>query len=175
MTTINFEIKKEIALLSTSSKGWKKELNLISWNGYAPKYDIRDWDPTHTKMGKGITLSEEELRNLYLSLKKIFEDSTNENNFDKIKEEIHQFYEQAPLFIQELKNIVIYMDEKGISDSDKKDYFLATPIATTENALINEIESISSIYGSLLNRFLQILTKASEKEQSFLFNEIRKA
>jgi hypothetical protein len=125
-------------------------------------------------MGKGVTLSEEELRNIYYSLKKLFEDSTSENNFDNIKEEIHQLYEQAPLFIQELKNIVIYMDEKGISDSDKKDYFLETPSATTENALINEIESISSIYGSLLNRFIQILSKASEKEQSFLFDEIRK-
>ena len=59
-----FEITKTIGVLSEGSRGWNKELNKISWNGGAPKYDIRDWDENHEKMGKGITLSEEELRNL---------------------------------------------------------------------------------------------------------------
>ncbi len=53
---INFEITKHISVLSESAKGWKKELNLISWNGREPKYDIREWDPNHEKMGKGITV-----------------------------------------------------------------------------------------------------------------------
>ena len=57
----SFEITKTIGILSTSPKGWTKELNLISWNGKAPKYDIRDWSPDHEKMGKGITLSNEEV------------------------------------------------------------------------------------------------------------------
>lgn len=60
MAEIKFEIAEHIAVLSESAKGWKKELNLISWNGREPKYDIRDWDPNHEKMGKGVTLSKEE-------------------------------------------------------------------------------------------------------------------
>lgn len=58
---IKYEIKETIGQLSESSKGWIKELNLISWNDRDPKYDIRDWSPEHEKMGKGVTLSEEEL------------------------------------------------------------------------------------------------------------------
>jgi hypothetical protein len=64
MPEINFEIIKSIGTLSLSPKGWTKELNLISWNGREPKYDIRDWDPEHQKMGKGVTLTEEELMEL---------------------------------------------------------------------------------------------------------------
>jgi hypothetical protein len=64
MPGIKFEIVKNIGTLSESSKGWTKELNLISWNGREPKYDIRDWDPDHQKMGKGVTLTEEELKKL---------------------------------------------------------------------------------------------------------------
>lgn len=64
MGDIKFEIKETIGVLSTSAKGWQKELNLISWNGAAPKYDIREWAPEHEKMGKGITLSEEEMKKL---------------------------------------------------------------------------------------------------------------
>ena len=47
-----------------SSTGWTKELNLISWNNREAKYDLRDWAPDHAKMGKGITLSIDELRQL---------------------------------------------------------------------------------------------------------------
>ncbi|AIF65813.1 YdbC family protein [Terribacillus saccharophilus] len=67
MAELSYEIVKELGVLSVSPKGWQKELNLISWNGREPKYDIRDWAPDHEKMGKGITLSAEEvsaLRNL---------------------------------------------------------------------------------------------------------------
>ncbi|MBE5849758.1 MAG: hypothetical protein E7298_06295 [Lachnospiraceae bacterium] len=60
----DFTIVDELGVLSTSPKGWTKELNLISWNGREPKYDIRDWAPEHAKMGKGVTLSEEELTTL---------------------------------------------------------------------------------------------------------------
>jgi hypothetical protein len=61
---IKFEIKEKIGLLSESSKGWSKELNLISWNDKEAKYDIREWDPSHEKMGKGVTLSVEEMKKL---------------------------------------------------------------------------------------------------------------
>ncbi len=64
MPEIKFEIVKNIGTLSESSKGWTKELNLVSWSGREPKYDIRDWDPEHQKMGKGVTLTEEELMKL---------------------------------------------------------------------------------------------------------------
>lgn len=60
MTKIKYEIVEKIAVLSESSKGWTKELNLISWNDMKPKYDIREWSPDNSKMGKGITLSNEE-------------------------------------------------------------------------------------------------------------------
>ena len=55
-----FEIVETLAVLSESSKGWTKELNLVSWNDKEPKYDIREWAPDKSKMGKGITLSNEE-------------------------------------------------------------------------------------------------------------------
>ena len=64
MADIKFEIVEEIGVLSESSKGWRKELNLVSWNGAAAKYDIRDWAPEHEKMGKGITLTEDEAQKL---------------------------------------------------------------------------------------------------------------
>lgn len=64
MANIKFEIEKEIGTLSESAKGWTKELNLISWNGKEVKYDLRDWSPEHEKMGKGLTLSIEELKKL---------------------------------------------------------------------------------------------------------------
>ena len=62
MAEIKFTITEKIGVLSESSKGWTKELNLVSWNDYPSKYDIREWDPDHTKMGKGVTLNKEEMR-----------------------------------------------------------------------------------------------------------------
>ena len=74
MQDIKFEIKEELGTLSESLKGWTKEVNLISWNSTAPKYDIRDWAPNHEKMGKGITLTAEEAEALYKILAKIMEE-----------------------------------------------------------------------------------------------------
>ena len=64
MADVQYDIVEEIGVLPENSKGWRKELNKISWNGAAPKYDIRDWAPDHEKMGKGITLTEEEAARL---------------------------------------------------------------------------------------------------------------
>ena len=61
MSEIKYEIIKNIGVLSKSASGWTKEVNLISWNDREPKYDIRDWSADHSKMGKGVTLSKEEL------------------------------------------------------------------------------------------------------------------
>ena len=74
MSEVKFEIQEELGTLSESAKGWTKEVNLISWNGAAPKYDIRDWAPNHEKMVKGITLTAEEAEELYKILAKIVEE-----------------------------------------------------------------------------------------------------
>lgn len=66
---LKYEIINFVGVVTEQSSGWRKELNRISWNGGAPKYDLRDWSPKHEKMGKGITLTESELR----SLKKIID------------------------------------------------------------------------------------------------------
>ena len=62
---IKFDIKQHLGVLSASNRGWKKELNLVSWNGGNAKLDLRDWDETHEKMGKGETLTPEEAEKLY--------------------------------------------------------------------------------------------------------------
>ena len=59
-----YEIVEELGVLSENARGWRKELNLVSWNGAQPKYDLRDWAPEHEKMGKGITLTAAEVKEL---------------------------------------------------------------------------------------------------------------
>lgn len=66
-----YEIIKNIVVLSTERSGWTKELNLISFNDAPPKYDLRTWDPDHQKMGKGITLSKEEMMILRDSIEEL--------------------------------------------------------------------------------------------------------
>lgn len=61
MAELKYEITRNIGVLSEGAKGWSKELNFISWNDREPKYDIREWSPEHDKMGKGVTLSKEEI------------------------------------------------------------------------------------------------------------------
>lgn len=64
MPELKYEIVEKIGVLSTTDKGWSKELNLVSWNDREPKYDLRDWNENHDKMGKGITLTRDELDKL---------------------------------------------------------------------------------------------------------------
>ena len=70
MREIQYEIVKEIAVLSTGDSGYTKEINLISWNGKEPKYDIRSFSPNREKCGKGITLNADEAAALLKSLQK---------------------------------------------------------------------------------------------------------
>jgi hypothetical protein len=64
MPDLKFDITKSLGVLSEGSKGWQKEINLVSWNERKAKVDIRDWAPGHEKMGKGVTLNYEELKML---------------------------------------------------------------------------------------------------------------
>ncbi|ALS02240.1 hypothetical protein ATZ33_12850 [Enterococcus silesiacus] len=65
----SYEIVEEIAVLSENTQGWRKEFNLVSWNGRPPKFDLRDWSADHEKMGKGITLTNEEFEILSNAIK----------------------------------------------------------------------------------------------------------
>lgn len=74
MKEIQYEIVKEIAVFSKSDSGYTKEINLISWNGNEPKYDIRSFSPNREKCGKGITLTEAEAKSLLEALRKQLND-----------------------------------------------------------------------------------------------------
>lgn len=71
MTELKYEIKKNLGIIGEGTKGWKKEVNMVSWNDRKPKLDIRDWDETHEKMGKGVTLNKNEVDELKKLLESI--------------------------------------------------------------------------------------------------------
>lgn len=64
MADFSFEVLEDHGILSTKSKGWNRHLTTTQWGDHPPKYDIRDWSPGFEKMGKGISLSQDELRQL---------------------------------------------------------------------------------------------------------------
>ena len=70
MADFKYEITEKIAVLSENGK-WTKELNKVSWNERPAKFDIRDWDHENGKMGKGTTLTQDEMRNLKEALDEI--------------------------------------------------------------------------------------------------------
>lgn len=70
MSEFTFKIEEHLLTLSESDKGWTKELNRVSFNGAEPKWDIRIWSPDHTKMGKGITLTNEEFKTILDSFRR---------------------------------------------------------------------------------------------------------
>ena len=79
MAELKFEITERIGVLSENAKGWTKELNKVSWNEREPKYDLREWNPDHSRMGKGITLTDEEVETLKAILNGVeIEDDINE-------------------------------------------------------------------------------------------------
>ena len=75
MSELKFEIRKNLGIIGEGTKGWKKEVNIVSWNDRKPKLDIRDWDEMHEKMGKGVTLGREEVLELKRLLDKLDLDS----------------------------------------------------------------------------------------------------
>ena len=79
MAELKFEITERIGVLSENAKGWTKELNKVYWNEREPKYDLREWNPDHSRMGKGITLTDEEVETLKAILNgEEIEDDINE-------------------------------------------------------------------------------------------------
>lgn len=81
MAELKFEITKHLGILSENARGWTKELNMVSWNDREPKYDLREWSPDHTRMGKGITLTEEDITTLKAILNgEEIEDDINEDD-----------------------------------------------------------------------------------------------
>ncbi|MBR1723672.1 MAG: YdbC family protein [Ruminococcus sp.] len=79
MAELKFEITEHLGVLSQNARGWTKELNKISWNEREPKWDIREWNPDHTRMGKGVTLSEEEVD----ALRKLLNGEELEDDIDE--------------------------------------------------------------------------------------------
>ncbi len=79
MAELKYEITKHIGVLSESARGWSKELNMVSWNDRDPKYDLREWSPDHSRMGKGITLTDEDI----VALKELLNDLDGEDDIDE--------------------------------------------------------------------------------------------
>ena len=78
MPEFTYEIVKSFGVISEGAGGWAKELNLISWNEREPKFDIRSWNPDHTRMSKGISLTEEEMEKLV----ELFNARNEEDSFE---------------------------------------------------------------------------------------------
>ena len=70
---VRFTIEKHLAVLNEHPTGWKRELNIVSWDVNGPKFDIRDWSPDHERMSRGITLTDSEASLLLDALEKYFE------------------------------------------------------------------------------------------------------
>ena len=64
MADLKYEITEQLGELGETGNGWKKELNMVSWNDREPVFDIRTWNADHGRMGKGITLTRDELKTL---------------------------------------------------------------------------------------------------------------
>jgi len=73
---VTFEIVESIGVIAKNPSGWQKELNTVSWNGGQAKYDIREWDPEHQHMSRGITLSEDDMS----IVRQLLDSRTGRNN-----------------------------------------------------------------------------------------------
>ena len=74
---VKYEVIQHLGKLTDEEGKYIKELNIISWNGNEPKFDLRPWkideETGERKMMKGITLTSEELEALYNILKDMSE------------------------------------------------------------------------------------------------------
>ncbi|MCL1866728.1 MAG: PC4/YdbC family ssDNA-binding protein [Oscillospiraceae bacterium] len=78
MAEFSYEVTSELGVISENAKGWQTKLNLVSWNGGEPKFDIRPWSPDGERMGKGISLNEEEMDKLV----ELFKERNSEDSFE---------------------------------------------------------------------------------------------
>lgn len=92
---VSFDIVEQIGVLATYSTGWSKEINLVSWNGGPARYDIRDWDPHHQRMSKGVTFEEKEMRSLVDSFRRRRKGGTQTAGDEPDKTETMDAAEQA--------------------------------------------------------------------------------
>lgn len=74
MSDLKFQIVKSLGVIGEGKEGWKKEVNLVSWNDRKPKLDIREWDESHAKMKKGITFNASEMKELKSILSDLSDD-----------------------------------------------------------------------------------------------------
>jgi hypothetical protein len=88
MAEFRYEIVEELGVISENRSGWTRELNLVSWNGGEPKYDLRDWAPEHEKMGKGISMTKDEVFELLQLLEETLGDEEPEFDDDPSFEEV---------------------------------------------------------------------------------------
>lgn len=175
MADLKYEVKEVIATLSENSKGWKKQFNLVSWNNTEPKFDIRTWDSSHSKMGKGVTLSASELKELYLSLQIYYGDGEKKGEVNAIEEKnvellLQGLAAKAPLFYQELKNILNFMDENDYTPEDKKQLIIDNTFSGAPASLINEVESLSAIYYPFYIEYVDIIKDLNEEQLNRVFN-----
>lgn len=77
---VTFNIMKHIGVLEERKDGWTKEVNIVAWNGGMPKFDIRDWDPSHERMTRGITLVEDTAEKLMFALQDYFLNKERDDN-----------------------------------------------------------------------------------------------
>ena len=127
MADFNYEIVEHIGVLSEGSKGWQKELNKVSWNGAAPKYDIRDWAPDHEKMGKGVTLTEEEARELSETRSRALREN------DRIDYEADAFAllkDRSSFTIYELKRIYESIKNRSLDTANFRKSFFRSYLST---------------------------------------------
>lgn len=153
LANISYEIIKTVAILSEGSNGWRKELNLISWNGRAPKYDIRDWSSNRDKMGKGVTLTEEELQALVSAL-------SSSPKQDWVK--------KYPLFVSELRKLLVFAKENHLDFSVILPFFTeqyeqppTTLRGTVYEPFFGEVLTLKEIYQEGMSEFLSQVRKSS--------------
>lgn len=108
---IVFEVKEHLGVINKYTTGWTKELNLISWNGQPPKYDVRDWSPDHERMSRGVTLHYRELRKIV----DFFLKSSNRRIIEKEGcKEGENADEVEPLTEDETENTAVSTGEKRV-------------------------------------------------------------
>ena len=117
-----YEIKKTLASVKSDSDGWNLELNLISWSGRKPSYDLRKWNDNHEKMGKGVAMSEDEVVLLFYKAKDILKEITGED-VEEVKEEVKLDFVDGDKVENEVENTAYNesVEEVIVTDSSNLD------------------------------------------------------